>query len=455
MNTRHFAGRVARRGLMAAALLVGLGLTGCDSIFDVENPNNIKQEDLERAGSVTAAINGAYATVARGVLGMWGPYSTVTDEITWIGSRDAWQQLDQGFLSDPFNEFSDDAFKVIAQGRWMADEAVDLARPFYDSGELANDADFARALIYSAIAYITVADQFDAFALSNRMEPAPAISPDAMDDLYATAIGRLDEAITVANAAGASDVATQARAIRARAHQSLAIWNIVNPSPSSTPAFVTSSAAAADAAAVLGAVDAAWTFDIEPGSRDVAVPFEVALAYNVNQRQELQLGPAYVNISAEDKTELDADDPIALVDPITGEDDPILMDRIDQFYVPNNVLVPYTVVSEDEMHLILAEHALAGGDTGGFQTHINHIRSQYDLPDWTPGSGVSAADMLMHSRQVVLFLQARRLSDLYRFGHEAPEWQASSPAASSPGTFFPITITEIRANCNLNPDAPC
>lgn len=460
MNKISSGDRTVRRGVAALAAVLGLALGGCDNLLDVENPNNIQQDDLEKATSVAAAINGSFGTVTRGVVGMWGPYSTVTDEITWIGSRDAWQQLDQGYLNDPFNEFSDDAFKVLAQGRWMADEAIELARPFYDAGELPVKSDMARAYIYAAIAYLTIADQFDSFTLSDRMESAPPINEAEMDQLYQTAIDYLTEAITIAQASSAPALATAATAIRARVRQSLEIWNVLNPGGAvAAPAFVSSAAAATDAQAVLDAVDAGWTWQLAPGSDQVAVPFEVALAYNVNRRAELQLGPAYVNISADDKTELDAADPIALEDPITGEDDPILVARIDAFYITGDVQIPYTVVSADEMRLILAENALVAGEVAAFQTHINAIRTQYGLPDWTPAvalaTGVSDEEILMHTRRVALYLQGRRLADMYRFGEVAPEWQANSPAASTPGSFFPITITEIRSNCHLNQDASC
>lgn len=454
---RRFLGSPARRGgSLALALLLGLGIGGCDGLLDVENPNNIQQEDLEDPTSVTAAINGAHGTVTRGLIAMAGPYSTITDEITWIGSRDAWQQLDQGFIADPYNEFSDGAFSFIAQGRWMADEAIRLARPFYDEGSLPDASDMGRAYIYAAVAYMTIADQFDSFTLSDRMQAAPAIDPANMDSLYHVAIDYLSEAIAVAGAAGDADHEIAARALRARAYQALEIWEALNPAGSvATPVFVSSAEAEADAEAVLAAVDPGWEYQLAPGTRNVAVPGEVGLAYNVNQRQELQLGPTYVNISAEDNTELEETDPIALHDPITGADDPILVDRIAAFYIPNDVLIPYTVASAEEMHLILAENALVANQMLDFATHINAIRSAYGLPDWTPVSGVSAEEILMHERQVVLYLQGRRLADLYRFGIDALEWQASSPAASEPGSFFPITITEIRSNCHLNPDAPC
>jgi hypothetical protein len=38
---------------------------------------------------------------------------------------------------------------------------------------------------------------------------------------------------------------------------------------------------------------------------------------------------------------------------------------------------------------------------------------------------------------------------MYRFGVSSPQWQPSSDAVRTPGTFIPLTNTEIRANPNL------
>ncbi len=63
---------------------------------------------------------------------------------------------------------------------------------------------------------------------------------------------------------------------------------------------------------------------------------------------------------------------------------------------------------------------------------------------------IEPLDLLKHSRRVNLFLQGRRITDHYRFQDPATDWQANSDALLSPGTFFPITITEIRANPYIN-----
>ena len=100
------------------------------------------------------------------------------------------------------------------------------------------------------------------------------------------------------------------------------------------------------------------------------------------------------------------------------------------------------------MHLVLAENALAGGDSNTFRTHVNRIRA---LDGLTPYDGqISETEMLRHTRRVNVMLQGLRLADMYRWGIEDPKWQDASAASSRPGTMLPISIIELRANRHLN-----
>jgi hypothetical protein len=50
---------------------------------------------------------------------------------------------------------------------------------------------------------------------------------------------------------------------------------------------------------------------------------------------------------------------------------------------------------------------------------------------------------------VTLFLQGRRLNDMYRFGIVDPEWSPQSDAALCPGSQFPIVDAERQTNPNV------
>jgi hypothetical protein len=63
--------------------------------------------------------------------------------------------------------------------------------------------------------------------------------------------------------------------------------------------------------------------------------------------------------------------------------------------------------------------------------------------------------MLILERLVNLWLQGRRLTDMYRFGIKSQEWAANSIAATTPGCFLPISITERLSNSNVKPQTTC
>jgi hypothetical protein len=105
--------------------------------------------------------------------------------------------------------------------------------------------------------------------------------------------------------------------------------------------------------------------------------------------------------------------------------------------------------------LIIAEDALARGDTAAFASEINTVRSLDNLSDWTPASPIAARDMLIHERRTNLFLQGHRLNDMYRFGITSRYWIPTSSAVTTPGTFFTFPTSERLANCYLNPELEC
>ncbi len=92
-----------------------------------------------------------------------------------------------------------------------------------------------------------------------------------------------------------------------------------------------------------------------------------------------------------------------------------------------------------------------------FEQHINDVRAFGGVTDWVDGGAgmPTAMALLIHERRVNLFLQGRRLNDMYRFGILSSAWQASRAAVTNPGTFLPITKIELDANCHLTQDFAC
>ena len=167
----------------------------------------------------------------------------------------------------------------------------------------------------------------------------------------------------------------------------------------------------------------------------------------MNSRQEIRAGGDYINPdpARSNLQPLLGVAGIKLKDPVTGLADPVMNKAIDECCrVTATTLIPFTLASWKEMQLILAEASLVTGNTADFRTRINAVRAIDALPAWD-GTTPAARDILIHERRVNLFLQTRRLHDLYRFGLKADRWLPNSVAARK-ACFFPITAIERQSN---------
>ena len=442
------------------AIWMAFAVSGCDSLLDVSNPNNVVGDDVVDPTAASAVANGALYTVQEGYGYMLAPYSTVSDELHWIGSRDAWFELELGTPENPANEFTDQAFPFLAQGRWMADEAIKILVEHKANNELADTTDLARAYLYAAIAYVNVADWMDDFAFSDRRVSGQPIGPDNMGALYTTAIGYLGSGLAAPVGGSGSDLERNLLAMRARTQHAAAVWSMIGPSTASFPVaspLVLSAAAVADANAALAIDDTDWIYEFDYGASTVWND----VGWQVNARLELRFSDDYIFAASDDNTRdlTAADRGVRLQDPIDNVGDPRL-DVIMTAFEADERFGDLTILSGIEMYLILAEDALANGNvTGGnsFEQYINTVRGfGTNLTDWSTAAGMpTAQNLLIHERRVNLFLQGRRLNDMYRFGILSSMWQASRAAVTNPGTFLPITKIELDANCHLNPDFEC
>lgn len=455
--------RVAASCRPIVSLCLVVVAAGCTGLLDVENPNNVNQENLNNPAGAAALANGALSATARA----WGtvltPYSEATDELTWIGSRDAWSDLDQGYLSGITNEFVDAAFPQVAQARWLSDEAIKRLRRFDSTGVLPDRGDLARSYLYGAIAYTMIGDMFDDFPIgSDRQVAAPPLGPANMAQVYDTAIAYTTRGIAIAQAIGDPATELNLTAMRARARHAKGVWLKLNPFSAATLAnpLVNDPAAVADANAALAlAPSPDWKLQFGYSSATIST----GIGFEVNQRLESRFGDLYIVPTVDGKRVLGCDSTIGcqirLNDPIDGVPDPVLRRTITDF-VTGVQYGSLTVVSTREMYLILAEARLAQNDSVGAAAFLNNIRalnqqSATDTTKLTPYDPLNAAHpralaMYEHERRVNLFLQGRRLADHYRFGVPADKWPLNAEARLQPGTVFPITNTERLSNCYIN-----
>lgn len=426
------------------SLVVGLGsssalLAGCSGLFDVENPNQMLRGDLSNPVAANAVANGALSTVARGVASTILPIAVVGDELKWVGSYDSGRELEQGNLSNALNEFTMSAFPSIAEGRWMADEAIRLLSIMDEEGTLADRNDLARSYLYAAIAYVAIGDAFEDFVLSDGRDAQPPVGKEQMVTLYDRAIDYLTRGLAITEVTKKADLHATLLAMRARARHARGVWLKLHAPQGGEGPLVNDPAAVADATALLALpVPDDWQFRFQYTVNTIGN----GLGSWINERREFRFGDAYIVPDASGKQV----GSIRLHDPIDDVVDPALSRSIQEF-IGLRQYGPLTVTSAREMHLILAEAALAVSDEATAVQHINQIRGLDALTPYV--AQVSLEAIFRHTRLVNLFLQGRRLADMYRFQDPSPLWLPTSETVTKPGAKLPIADVERRANCHM------
>ncbi|HEU6453586.1 MAG TPA: hypothetical protein VFT57_19365 [Gemmatimonadaceae bacterium] len=433
--------RLAGAGMLACALVL---LAGCN-ILDVTNPNNVNQEALDNPSAAQAEVNGVVAQTLQGLLMMYGYIESASDNIEWVGSLDGMHEINIGNVRNPFNEFSDDADRAMNPARWLAHQTVQRLEKFQADGQLADPATLAAANLYDAIVYDHIANFYDDFVItSDRMEAGPPVGPSNMITLYDSALTAIDRGLALV---GGGELRGQLYAMRARVRFDRAVWQKLNPS-GQTPAdpLVNDPAAAADADSALALLTPDYWFQLSQENGDLGFG-NCSFANCVNSRKEIRFNP---DIASYDYTNDVVT--VTLKDPINGVPDPVIGAIVTEFAAAQN-RSPVTVTSSRAMLLIKAENALANSNTADFASAINAIRGLDGLTSWS--GQVSADSILKYERHVNLYLQGRRLNDMYRFGEQSPFWESGSNASQCPGSLFPISKTERATNPNVTEQPAC
>jgi len=411
------------------SLFVVFTMIGCD--LDVDNPNSLLEGDLSDPSAAAALANGAWNASLRGVTYMMMPHAVATDESVWIGSRDAWYQIDKGGMTNVYNEFVDQAWPYISEGRWMADKAIAVLEGL--GTDIPDSDDLVLSYLTGAMVRVYIADMFEDFVYSDKTEAGTPIGAANMSQLYDEALALLTKAQAIAT----GDNAVKVLSLVARTKHAKAVWGKVNPVNTASP-YVSAGASEAAAAAALMSAD--WKWRMKFSSSTVSN----YMSGQINDRQEMDL---FQNALVETATPGAGGDPQPN-DPVTGLLDSRMSASAAEFRAGGGGTqwAPVTITSLREMHLIIAESKKAGGDDAGCLAELDALRA-FDSLDPYP-SGTDAGTALQHERRANLFLQSRRLSDMYRFNLTSTVWDAveKSPA----GSYFPITISEIRANPNIS-----
>ena len=334
--------------ILIASIIMFLGCS-----LDANNPNNLLEEQLG-VSAFSPMVNGLEGVTIRAYGNILAPYSVASDEMIWIGSRDAWQQLNFGNVDNINNEFVDAAFFYVAEARYWADDVIARGEEFSTSNAFSdkNRTDLARAYWYGAITYMVIADMFDDFVVGSvKTEGAPPVGPSNMGSLYDTAVSYLDKALALN--AGLTDAL---KATKARAIFSKGVWGKTNPVNTGDP-LVNASSAASLAAEALAALGDDFSVNLITSGSAPDTVGGLDIAGEVNDRLEMRLSDTYVISSDAKRPDAIGDGnpatTVSMMDPIDNIADPALYNNVVNFTAPG--LYPeYPVVSGREMLLIIA-----------------------------------------------------------------------------------------------------
>lgn len=435
---------VARVAVASATVTLG----ACNLFeTDVTNPNAVVESALNDPSGGTTLVNGLGASLTRAHNQIVGTTGAASDELTWSGSREYWKLLDEGDIADPVNEYVDGQYPYVSEARWMADYTVAKLEGF--GANIRNRADLARAYTYAGMIYMLIGENYEDFIIaSDRQKNAAPLGEQAFPVVFDSSIAYLTKAINLSRTIGSAEWERNALGLRARARFGKALISRFrparNPGTQAAPYLVNDAGASADAAAALALMPATYRFQLSSNPQNNGGYFSTG--FEIVQRLEIRIGNEYANLNPAATRPLDGLDGVKLVDPVSGQKDPVIARGIDECCrLSTGQFLSLTATSAAEMHLILAEAALAAGNTAQFTTHINNLRALNGVPAWSAASGVSALAVLKHGRRVNLFMQGRRLVDHHRFGDKADRWLPTSVAYRK-ACFYPISYNERLQN---------
>lgn len=421
-------------GIWLLGGLLALGPLGCQDLLQVEDPQRYTSEDLDRA--LTA--------VADGVEGdLHNPYSSyvnftalASDEMQHSGTWPGWGDLDQGQWRYAISGYTNGVHNAFLRVRWFARDAQERFKNVLGEAEAMRSPLMAKVKAVEGWADLIMAESF-------CESPAEAGGPAVpYTEQIAIARTNLTEAMSIAQAAGATKYYNMALAGRARANLWLEDYG----------------AARADAKAIPNG----FRYDAE---------HSMASGRQANAMVTLATWGENRAATVREKwwplVDLDA---FLLRDPYTGELDPRVpilhypgekaVDGITDFYSQwkyqgraDNI----AMTKKSEMLLIEAEVYWREGNLVQTMAILNGLRTAAGLTPH-PTSPMPSADQVfeyfMHEMFAELFVEGRRFGYLHRLGQVAKIFgEMNDPMRPLPRpTMFPVSYTEALYNPNIEDD---
>jgi len=423
---------------VVAAGAVGLGACDLDEFFDVKNPGRIFDEDVSTPLLLGTLVTGASAELSDWVDGQAMDISILTDEMAGSGSYYSTSVLRQGILRP---QDVDWYFEQPQEGRWAAEEAIRRYEDILGVAEAQQDTAYARAYILSGINHRQLAETFCqvSYEVSAAMEK---------DTAFQRAYNMFAQGESLASSLGNTNLVNAARV-----------------------------GMAASLAGLAFAGEATWQ-EAQAVADQVPSDFVYYAFYDENdnwnevwdetfQRHEMSIFGTVVADEPQDNPRAPWTDCTIVGNCRTelGADGQTAHYRQEK-YQSMNADIP--VLKGVEARMIEAEYYLINNDLANFIAEINDARAVYGLtPLAQPADQQAAWDILDVERMLNLYLEGRRLWDLYRWdqdGHDFTMYTGSRlhdfvyggsivhpSTLDKRGICIPIPYSECQANENI----PC
>jgi len=427
--------------LLVPALSVML-LPGCGDVFQATNPGTIQEDDLRNRDALENVVTGMSADFSNIVDELAFFQARASDEMAGSGSYTNTNLFGRGVVrSEDIQFLWEDQNLAMFNARNGIGLMQDVLGDDFQGNPLVS-----RAHMFHALSVVQYGENFCQVIFSTEESPG---EPQPRSAAFERAIQIADEGITHARQAGETAHELTMIGVKARANVGLNNWS-----------------AARQAAQEV--IDRGGT-----GFEQVAIYTDNSGRersiwwLETHNRFETSAFGTFAQVAGE------AGDPrVPFTDCRTSDDcsgavgaggnTPHL--RQEKFPDPGSDI---PVVTGEEMHYIVAEAALRDGDPATAIEHMNAVRAQWDeldpIPasladDYTGATDFNADDpvwaMLDLERGLTLWLEARRLWDLYRWDH--PFLDGGKIVLEPEGrraAGMPIGRSEVLSNPNVS-DAP-
>jgi hypothetical protein len=406
-----------RSSVFAAVVAISMqAVAGCD--LTVSNPGPVPDAALDDSIATAAIVNGAGRSLsfALGYIAFTG--GIVSKEIVGSGSRNValfgTSLKQRNGILDPALEETNDHWRYAQQARWIAEDGIRRMREtpgvHFDTNPLA-----AQALIDAGFAERLLGENM----CVGIIDGGPA---EDRKVYFTRAEAEFSEAIAIANAAGSTPLAQAATAGRASVRVWLGNW--------------------AGAEADARSIPAGFAYRALYSGLEQAQYNRIYWA-NANQpeRSHSVVGTFYESYY---KTTGDPRTPWS-TNPAFPKGTANVLWYFQTKYTSTSS--PINLVTAREMRLIVAESLLRAGNWQDALAEINALRTSVGVTPWTASNLTDTWTALGRERGIELWLEGRRLGDLYR-------WKATA----APGVFddmtgrdlcFPVGVSESNTNHNL------